>query len=344
MIRQHRQHPPGKDSPPGRSRFSRLFPVMLLCLTGLMTARDTLQVLLLPIESPRTLYGRFLPLKRYLEHSTGAALKLSIPRSMEEISRKFEQGQVDVAFLCPVLYCRLRARFPVEPLVTLRREGETTTTSVVVVREDSPMQVLADLKEHTFAYGKYQCAASGLVPRVMLQSAGFLPGDFLEVARLGSDESALYAVLARLYDATAVSRRAARAYLSRGLRMIRESFPIPNNLIAVHAHLAPEMRLRLRQAFLELDTLRHRDILKPLGESIDGFVAVQDSDYHTVRLLLRSGASDEEALPEAASGLRVGLPPFFTPAALLRQFDPLLRRWSRRMTMPLFPIIAESPE
>lgn len=111
--------------------------------------------------------------------------------------KHLEKGDADIAFLCPTIYCETYSKVSIAPLVKLSINSSTEERSVLVVRDDSPVKKTADLLDKTFAYGRYKCPGSGLLPKIMLQRVGISDRDFLEVVKLGSDESSLTAVMAR---------------------------------------------------------------------------------------------------------------------------------------------------
>ncbi|HFQ81775.1 MAG TPA: hypothetical protein ENK33_10455, partial [Desulfobacterales bacterium] len=109
-----------------------------LCLPAVVNAAPPpLRLLLIPMKSPTRMYKDFLPLKHYLEQRLRRPLLLKVARRNSEIAALFREKKIDIAFVCPTLYCTLTKSLPMSPLVKLRLNGRDYYRSVLVVRDDS---------------------------------------------------------------------------------------------------------------------------------------------------------------------------------------------------------------
>ncbi len=252
-------------------------------------APPPLRLLLIPMKSPTRMYKDFLPLKHYLEQRLRRPLLLKVARRNSEIAALFREKKIDIAFVCPTLYCTLTKALPMSPLVKLRLNGRDYYRSVLVVRDDSKIRRTADLLGKTLVYGRYNCPGSGLLPRIMLQRVGLTDDKFFEVVKLGNDESALLAVMARMFDVTGVPEMAARTFIGNGLRIIRYSEAIPQYLFTARSGLGAALIGRIKAAMLDLNQAPNRkNIIGGLEKGVDGFSLALDSDYDIVRVLTES--------------------------------------------------------
>jgi len=276
-----------------------LLVVASLVAGSAAAAPERIRLLLPPLSSPDQVYSRFQPLARYLSERVGIPVKPRVAGDLEALLRMAGEDRPQLAYLCPLIYSRLAdTEGGLAPLVRIKRNGKSTFRTVVVVRQGSPYEGLAELKGARFAYGNPVCAASRLVPEAMFAEAGVEPGqDFFEKRTLGSNENALYSVAADLFDATAVDEASARPFLEKGvLRALQYSRPIPQYLLAANSALSTELRRRLAKALTALGRPDHNGVLDALGPDVDGFVGTRDSDYDVIRSMRRTeGAPDPVA-------------------------------------------------
>ena len=269
-------------------RFFLLSVIVVLALAPPAVAKPKLTLLLMPLDSPSVMYGRFLPFKRYLENRLGIPVELKVAKKRSDIIEGLKKGEADLAFLCPSLYCEASKKMPLVPLAKLSVNGSAVYRSVLLVRDDSGIKKVSDLSGRTFVYGRYYCPGSGLLPDFILRKAGIRQSDFMDVVRLGSDKSAVLAVLARLFDATGVSEETAKPYLDKGLRIIGYSRPIPQYLFAARGGLDPRLLRKVEKAMLLVNSLKKPgDVLGGIEPGTDGLAKARDRDYDVVRSLLR---------------------------------------------------------
>ncbi len=248
-----------------------------------------LRMLVIPMKTPSRMYKDFLPLKHYLEKSLNRSIELDVARRNSGIAALFREKKTDIAFVCPTLYCDLTRVTSVIPLVKLRINGRDQYRSVLVVRKDSPIRRTADLLDRTLVYGRYNCPGSGLLPRIMLQRVGLSDNNFFEVVKLGNDESAILAVMARMFDVTGVPEMAVRSFTDNGLRIIRYSKPIPQYLFVARPGLGKDLIGRIKEVMLDLNQAPdRRAIIGGIEKGVDGFSPAHDSDYDIVRVLMES--------------------------------------------------------
>lgn len=242
-----------------------------------------------PLSQPNQVYARFQPLAGYLAEATGAMVRLRVASDLESYFRLAAEERPQLIYLCPLSYVHLADQRPIQPLVRIRRDGKTTFRSLVLVRADSRFQTLSELQGARFAYGNVACATSKLVPEAMLRRAGVHPHrDLFERRVLGSNENALYTVAANLFDATAVDEHTARPFLNKGLlRVLGESRPIPQYVVAASDAVGPDLRRAMTDALTALERPAHREVLDALGPEANGFQRTGDNDYDVLRAMRR---------------------------------------------------------
>ncbi|MEW6739594.1 MAG: phosphate/phosphite/phosphonate ABC transporter substrate-binding protein [Nitrospirota bacterium] len=317
-----------------------LVTALILFCSSPAFSRQQITMMLIPLQSPSTMYKNFLPLKRYLEDKLNISIKIRVARETADMPKHLEKGDADIAFLCPTIYCEAYSKTSIVPLVKLSINGSTEERSVLVVRDDSSVKKTADLLDKTLAYGRYKCPGSGLLPKIMLQRVGISDKDFLEVVKLGSDESSLTAVMARMFDATGVPEMTAKPYLNSGLRIVKYSYSIPQYLFVARAAIGKGLIHDLKNAMLSVNSLKNKkDIIGSIGAGVDGFSETKDSDYDIVRVLMSSVPGEKEGIILRQHGGKrfVVEPVSFGPDVFI-QLNPLIE-YLARMTGSKFQLI-----
>ena len=97
-------------------------------------------------------------------------------------------GECDVAWNSPLAWLeteRAAAARGEQAVAFVMRDTDRDLTSVVLARADGPVATLADLRGRRIAVGAYDSPQATLIPLVLVQQAGLVPGD--DVAVVGFD-------------------------------------------------------------------------------------------------------------------------------------------------------------
>lgn len=267
-----------------------LISAMLLMLAELLLATNSLaasrpvRLLVPPLDSPTQVYARFKPLAEYLSRASGQPVQLILSRNLEDFSSKVREPVPQLVYFCPLNYVTVAQQNTFTPLAGITAQPGKNR-SVILVRHDSPIHRVLDLKGRSLALGNVACAASFLVPRAMLQREGITLGDFLEIRKTGSDQAALMAVAAKLYDVTATSESTAQPFINKGiLRAVLYSQNSPPDLIAANALVPAETQQKIRRALLTgQPPSGQMDARYSLRIGAFSFVPVADSQYQVIR-------------------------------------------------------------
>jgi phosphonate transport system substrate-binding protein len=178
--------------------------------------------------NPRLMYLKYQPLVDYLTETTSSHWELAISSSYESTVQALCDGRLAVAYLGPLTYVRARELCGAVPVVKLATHGSPTFESVIVVREDSGIRSLSDLRGKSFGFGSPLSTSSHIMPRAVLERAGLRPGADVQCRYFMHHESAARAVLMREVDAAGVRDIVADEFAKRGLRVLHRSDPLPN--------------------------------------------------------------------------------------------------------------------
>jgi len=200
--------------------------------------------------------------------------------------------QADVAFMCAPSFVWLRDLRPppVELLGVLpvfddeRNQGRPVYFCDVVVRNDAPIHAFSELEGASWAYND-SCSLSGYYSLLdKLAESGTDERFFDNLFCSGSHLNSMEAVLNAKADAAAIDSNVLKMRfreapaLRKGLRVIESWGPYPIQPIVVNSALHPELKQRLRAAFLSTERDQQtRRTLKRFG--LDRFVAADQREH-----------------------------------------------------------------
>ncbi len=216
--------------------------------------------------------------------------RASGPRKGGECSSFAEEA--DVAFMCAPSFLWLRdLRPPPAELLGLlpvfddeRNQGKPVYFCDVVVRNDAPSHAFSELEGGSWAYND-ACSLSGYYSLLnKLAESGADESFFDNIHCSGSHLNSIEAVLNGKADAAAIDSNVLRIrcrevpVLRNELRVIESWGPYPIQPVVVNSTLHPDLKRRLRAAFLTTEQDQHtRPTLKQFG--LSHFVAGDPEDY-----------------------------------------------------------------
>jgi len=170
-----------------------------------------------------------------------------------------EMGDVDVAWLPPILAGLAVARGRVLPIALPVRDGAASYSTALFTREDAPWKSAAELRGARIAYVDRRSAAGYLVIRAHLRGAGidleraFAADQFLgahdAVARAVQDGEADVGATFAHFDPTD-GRVLRGGWGAMKVRVIARAGPIPSDVLAVGTHVTEELREAIQKALV----------------------------------------------------------------------------------------------
>ncbi len=268
---------------------------VLLVLAPGETAADrqtTVFFGVIPRYNPMVMYRNYQPLMDYLTAHTPYRFELKLSRNYTEAVRMLREGETQVASLGDVTFAEASRAFGAVPVLKpLNSLGKPFYRSIIIVRSDSSIEQLEDLKGKTFAFGDIHSTSGNLIPRHFLFRQGIELFDLKRFENLSSHDAVAKAVLKGKVDAGAVKDVVAHRYRQHGLRVLASSDPIPSVPIVVRKDAPAELVLAIKEALLKIEpkdpqqarTLTHWD-----PEFRNGFVEASLADYRIIFEMLES--------------------------------------------------------
>jgi phosphonate transport system substrate-binding protein len=282
----------------------------------------TLKIGVLPAQNRIEQERMIKPLKEYLEQSLGrgvdtdlqskipvgqgrhkkleiqkvqsaiaTSVNFQIGKDYEQIIDWLLQDKLDMAYLGPMSYLEALDRgAKIEPLVAPidKHTGQPWYRACILVRQDSPIKTLKDLKGKRIAFVDKLSTSGYLMPLFTFKKLGIdYQRDFTQVIYAGSHSKSMDALEDGIVDAAATNissylkRQKSGKLTPQNTRIIWESAPIPNSLIVVSKKLSPELIKRLKQAFISSP----EGLEDIIGTESAGYTLVTASDYAPIEQL-----------------------------------------------------------
>ncbi|MBI3570337.1 MAG: phosphate/phosphite/phosphonate ABC transporter substrate-binding protein [Gammaproteobacteria bacterium] len=259
-------------------------------LSGIARAEEPLTLAVHPYLPTKEVMARFTPLADYLSKEIGRPVVVRVGGNYQEHIAHVGKDQADIAFMGPAPYITMVAKYGKKPMLArLEIKGQPLFQGHFIVRNDSPLKSLADLKGKRFAFGDRESTMSHLVPQYMLEKAGVTLDKLADHKFLGSHNNVVLAVLSGDFDAGAVKDEIYDKFAPQGLRSLASTPFFSEHLFVTRNTLSPDIIQTVRTAMLRLkDTPRGREILKAINPNTTALVPAADADYDNLRDVLKA--------------------------------------------------------
>ncbi len=251
---------------------------------------DLLQMGIIPLESPAIMFRKFSPLAEYLSRKLGRRVDLKVAVDFQSAIEDIGKGVTQFCFMTPSTYIEAHMKYGVSVLEKALRDGKPFQHSVIIARNDSPVNEIKDLKGRSFAFGDLHSTSSHIVPRAMLLAEGIDVKDLRSYNYLGHHDDVVKAVFKGDFDAGAVMESIAKKYKGKGIKFVKVSAEIPEFNICISKNIDVTIVDKLKDAFtsLSLDSVEGAEILKSINESYTGFVGSSDEEYDGIKKMMVS--------------------------------------------------------
>jgi phosphonate transport system substrate-binding protein len=250
-----------------------------------------------PLRFATFLAPNMLPVYRFLADRIadrlGRPVELVVGRSFDE----FERGKADLGVICGLPYVWLAARRP--PPVELlaapvlagdRYAGRPVYYSDVIVRRDSPISCLEELRGYSWAYNEPASQSGHTVTLYSLVRMGAEPGFFARVVEAGFHQRAIRLVAGGAVDAAAIDSQVLAIELRdhpqlAGLRVVGSFGPSTIQPVVAASRLPEQLKDQVREFLVKLgDDPTARPVLD--HGLIRRFSPVDDDAYDDIRAML----------------------------------------------------------
>jgi phosphonate transport system substrate-binding protein len=247
-----------------------------------------LKVALLPDENASTVIKNNQGLKKYLETALGKQVELVVTTDYSSMVEAVRHGRIDLAYFGPLTYVLAKSKSNIEAFAGMLKDGSTTYQGVIIANEKAGIQGLADISGKDMAFGDPASTSSHLIPKSMLLQAGLKAGKEYREHFLGSHDAVAVTVQGGKAQAGGLSKPIFETLVGKGtvdskkVKIIAVSKPFPQYPWTMRSDLKPELKEKIRNAFLNL---KDKEVLKAF--KAEGFGPMTDQDYDVIRDLAR---------------------------------------------------------
>ncbi|MBN2172448.1 MAG: phosphate/phosphite/phosphonate ABC transporter substrate-binding protein [Candidatus Krumholzibacteriota bacterium] len=236
----------------------------------------------------------------FLEERSGVSCAPVVTESLSQLIRALAESRVDFAFLSPLGFITAEQVADVQVLLKSVRGGQPNYWSVILVRRDSGIDALDDLKGRRFAFTHLASTSGYVIPMSRLLAEGITPEEyFSEVLYAGGHSAVIRMILDGTVDAGAtfaddpegkVGAWTAAEFLDpaegRKLKPIYFSDPIPGDTFTARRALVeaqPRLVAHVVAKLLEMGESRTGQTILNDLYNIDSLAEAESADYDPVR-------------------------------------------------------------
>ena len=238
----------------------------------------------------------FSSIASWLSTELGVEIRFVVADSYDDLVERFSRKEIDLVQLSPLSYVVAKERVPgLQLLATSLSFGAAEYSSLLIVRSDSPLRSMTDLKRPNGARVRYgfvhERSASGyLLPYDALLSHDIDPQKDLEMIRMGSHERAVEALMSGKVDLAAVSSGTlnnVRRGVVIGVGNVRTFYKagrLPYDAVCAGSWVPSSVSAKVISALSTLST-RTRAGRKALAKArgVTGWCATSDDRYDVIR-------------------------------------------------------------
>lgn len=251
-------------------------------------------ITILPCADIVTTYKKFYPLGVFLQKELGSKVVIKVPRDWDELYRLISTGETDFVYQPPHVYVQLEQYYKKSDILTaLSLRGERQHHALLIVRHDSAINKVEDLRGKSLLFGSEFSTIKTVTAKKLLQQHGIRYEKDLQEYRYGGScgEVALNVYL-KAADAGFVCDHISDNLSSppdetwpippNSLRVVAETEASPTWIFSAVKSADASMVSAVIKALLSLHATRnHQALLKDIESW--GFAPILESDLLILR-------------------------------------------------------------
>ncbi|MFJ2547251.1 putative selenate ABC transporter substrate-binding protein [Pseudomonas sp. NPDC087612] len=268
--------------------------LVLSCSSYLAMAADTLRVSAIPDEAPTELLRKFKPLGEYLEQKLGMKVQFVPVADYPAVVEALATDRLDLAWLGGFTFVQVHLKDPTATPLVQREQDAKFTSKFITANPD--VKSLADLKGKTFAFGSVSSTSGSLMPRYfMLKNDNIKPESyFSRVAYSGAHDATAAWVQAGKVDAGVLNASVWDKLVAAGkvdtnkVKVFATTPSYYDYNWTVRGSLEPALKVRIKQAFLDLDPAKPDDKVILDLQAASRFIETSPDNYKGIEEAARA--------------------------------------------------------
>jgi len=273
----------------------RIFVLVLLLLAGMRSGMadsgEPLRLGIFPRYNYTETIKSFTPLAEHLARTLGRRVALETASDFSSFWQAMAARRYDLVHFNQYHYIKAHRELRYEVIARNREGGSDTIKGALLVRRDSGIERLTDLRGKRILFGGGRDAMQAYILTThLLRRAGLKPGDYVELFAV-NPPNAVIATYQRHADAAGAGDRVlvmpvvAERIDTKEMRLLAVSAAVAHLPWAVKAELDPVLTQRIGAALLALgDSEPGRAVLA--AAKLTGFAATRDADYDPLRRIV----------------------------------------------------------
>jgi phosphonate transport system substrate-binding protein len=268
---------------------------------------ETLEVQLIPSRDAAYLDAQRLPLQQLLEAQLGMDVNVTVATDYNALIEGMASEQIHVGLLATTAYVLAADEGVAEAILKSLRydvddmgrqmRGKPLVSgykSQLVAASDSGIKSVKDLKGRKIAIASFTSTSGFVWPANLLADNGLDPEKDVEWLNAGGHDNAILAVFNGEADAAFTFKDARSLFekesfhgdLMKKVVLVTDTSEIPNDTISVIPRLDPDLKEKVRKAFINLaKDPKGLEIIQKIYNH-EGYAPAKDSDYNEVRTYL----------------------------------------------------------
>jgi phosphonate transport system substrate-binding protein len=242
-----------------------------------------------PRLSVQELQKMYAPLMEYLSKETGEKVSLVVPKDFPAFKEAVKAGQMDIGFANPLIYVEAKEKANIEPIaLSSEIKSGTRLRGIIIVRKDSGIMSLQDLKEKKFVFMDKDSPAGYLFQILLLNKAGFdTKKDITVLPFVKRHDKVVASVLDKTADAGGIREDELDKVKDKldvsQIRIVGYTDYFPNWPFFALPNLKSDTAAKIKSALLKLkpNDPKNETILGPAR--LTGFISISDKEYDDLR-------------------------------------------------------------
>jgi phosphate/phosphite/phosphonate ABC transporter binding protein len=272
----------------------------LVCIlvigSSAIASEKQLTIAVLPCSDIVLTFKKFNPLVTYIKQQTGIDMRLVVPKDPSEFESALKNGNIDFALLDPHTYVRFASFYNRGGILSsLNSEGIPSQQGAVIVRKDSNIKKIEDLRGKNVMFGPKLSATKWLAAKLLFEENGInINKDLRSYTNAGCCEDIAFNVYLKAVDAGVICDHFLGEHSEqqkelgidvKQIVIISKTKAVPTRVFVSRKDLNNDIVNKVNQALLKLDRKNpeHMKILYPA--ELGGFKKARDEEYNGIRKL-----------------------------------------------------------
>ena len=244
-----------------------------------------------PRRNVKLTYNLFSPLAKYLSEQLGREVKVETAKSFKHFWNNVKQRRYDIVHFNQYHYIVSHDAYGYDVIAVNKELGEARISGSLIVRKDSGINTILDLKGKTILFGGGKRAMQSYISATwLLRRGGLNKGDYIEKFAINPPNTIISTFFKRA-DASGSGDAVMKLDNVRNridisqLKFLAKTKPMVHLPWALKRELPNELKLKIKNL---LDNLLNNDEGKSVLKSanLDALVSAKDSEFDEHRKII----------------------------------------------------------